>query len=413
MQIQFIAQGLPEGNSRPAGDAINEALGQSDYKSFAAFVAFASVDGINQLRDSFNNFTDAGGDIRLYIGVDLHGTSKEALDALLAMPNVHTYVVYSPNRIVYHPKIYSFEGERQNMVMVGSSNLTMSGLYQNIEASICITSDKNEEEGCNLLSDIYDYYNTLLTGKSGSCQPLSKELIELLCDNKVVLTVQENRNQRNETSKKNQTGTDDLEKLKGTFATMKTAPAKKGCKRTLIEHVYTEKKRSKPRVYAETVEFNGNSMWVETKKLTGGSRNILDLSKIGVRTIDGEKVKAAGSVEFFGVPKENYAFEKDIELEYDGKVYIGNTIKYAPRNSNWRLQMKGVADDGSKMTYLTSPRLGIPGGMTEKILVFEKTSIPDRYKLHIYEEGLLQQFKEMSKDWACMGRNGRYYGHLK
>ena len=75
--------------------------------------------------------------------------------------------------------------------------------------------------------------------------------------------------------------------------------------------------------------------------------------------------------------------------------------------------MKGVADDGSKMTYLTSPRLGIPGGMTEKILVFEKTAIPDRYKLHIYEEGSLQQFKEMSKDWACMGRNGRYYGHLK
>ena len=166
-------------------------------------------------------------------------------------------------------------------------------------------------------------------------------------------------------------------------------------------------------MYSETVECNGNPMWIETKKLTGGSRNILDLSKIGVRTIDGEKVKVAGSVEFFGVPKENYAFEKDIELEYDGKVYIGNTIKYTPRNSNWRLQMKGVANDGSKMTYLTNPRLGIPGVMTKKILVFEETSIPDRYKLHIYEEDSLQQFKEMSKDWACMGRNGRYYGHLK
>lgn len=76
------------------------------------------------------------------------------------------------------------------------------------------------------------------------------------------------------------------------------------------------------------------------------------------------------------MPKENYAFEKDIELEYDGKVYIGNTIKYAPRNSNWRLQMKGVADDGSKMTYLTSPRLGIPGGMTEKILVLRRHPFP-------------------------------------
>ncbi|RHD66232.1 hypothetical protein DW784_10600, partial [Parabacteroides merdae] len=121
------------------------------------------------------------------------------------------------------------------------------------------------------------------------------------------------------------------------------------------------------------------------------SRNILDLSKKGVR----DKIVKPGSVEFFGIDKENYAMEKDkenyamekdIELVYDGKIFKNNTIKYAPKNSNWRIQIKGEADDGTKMTYLSSPRLGIPGGLTRKILIFEKTDVTDRYVLHIFDE---------------------------
>ncbi|RHD66230.1 NgoFVII family restriction endonuclease [Parabacteroides merdae] len=151
MKVQFIAQGIPESIGTPAGDVINNALLTTNYNSFAAFVAFVSVDGINQLKESFKQFIDSGGQIRLYVGVDLHGTSKEALELLLSLDNVKTYIVYSSNRIIYHPKIYSFEGDNNNMVMVGSSNLTLSGLYQNIEASLCITNEGEDEQDKNFV----------------------------------------------------------------------------------------------------------------------------------------------------------------------------------------------------------------------------------------------------------------------
>lgn len=409
MKIQFIAQGIPESVGTPAGDVINNALFAADYDSFAAFVAFVSVDGINQLKEGFNRFIEDGGQIRLYVGVDLHGTSKEALELLLSLDNIQTYIVYSSNRIVYHPKIYSFEGDNKNMVMVGSSNLTMSGLYQNIEASLCITSEDEDEQDKSLISDIYDYYNAVLLNGSTYCQPLSREIIALLCDNKVVLTSKESRAQFNEQNKQNKTSVSDREKLKEKFSAVKIGKAKTGRKKSVVEHVYTKDGNNEAGTYARTISIDAYAMWIETKEMTGGSRNILDLSKKGVR----DNISKPGSVEFFGVNKENYAMEKDIELVYDGKIFKNNTIKYAPRNSNWRIQIKGEADDGTKMTYLSSPRLGIPGGLTRKILIFERTDVDDRYILHIFEEDELEYWRSVSSDWANMGnRNGRTYGYL-
>lgn len=409
MKIQFIAQGIPESKSAPAGDTINSALTQTAYNSFAAFVAFVSVDGINQLKDSFTKFVNNGGCIRLYIGVDLHGTSKDALQLLLSLEGIQCYVVYSTNRIVYHPKIYSFEGENNNMLIVGSSNMTLSGLYQNMEASICISCENNEEDR-SVISDIYDYYNTILSNESAYCQPLTQEIIDILYKNKVVLTSEETRTQTNEQNKKNQTAINDQEELKKSFSSVKIPPSKVGHRKTFIENVYTEKDVNRDTsIYFQSVQIERNSMWIETKDMTGGSRNILDLSKKGVSN----GVTKPGSVEFFGIDKDNYTIEKYIELDYNGKIYKGNTIKYAGGNSNWRLQIKGEADDGSKITYLSNPKLGIPGGLTQKILVFEKMTERDRYKLHIHDEEYIDQFKSMSIEWATMGNtNGRAYGYI-
>ena len=409
MKVQFIAQGIPESIGTPAGDVINNALLTTNYNSFAAFVAFVSVDGINQLKESFKQFIDSGGQIRLYVGVDLHGTSKEALELLLSLDNVKTYIVYSSNRIIYHPKIYSFEGDNNNMVMVGSSNLTLSGLYQNIEASLCITNEGEDEQDKSLISDIYDYYNAILSNDSTYCQPLSQEIIDLLCENKIVLTSKESRVHFNEQSKQNKTSVSEREKLKEKFSAVKVGKAKTGRKKSVVEHVYTKEEDNEAGTYSQTTSIEEKAMWIETKEMTGGSRNILDLSKKGVR----DKIVKPGSVEFFGIDKENYAMEKDIELVYDGKIFKNNTIKYAPKNSNWRIQIKGEADDGTKMTYLSSPRLGIPGGLTRKILIFEKTDVTDRYVLHIFDEEELEYWKSISSDWANMGnKNGRTYGYL-
>lgn len=409
MKIKFIAQGLDIAKSKPTGNEIISALKCSDYKTFAAFVAFVSVDGLNQLKNSIESFSKAKDrKIKFFIGVDLHGTSKEALEFLLKLP-VTTYVVYSPNKIVYHPKIYSFEGKDKNMVIIGSSNLTLSGLFQNMEASLCVCGENDNEEDRTLLSDIYDYYNSLLLDKSPSCQLLTQELIDLLVESKIVLSAKENRIQRNKQNKENKASSEYVDKVNKVFGKLKVERAPI-TKKSVIEDVYVENKKEKkaPAVYSRSIEINGKSMWIESGKMTGGSRNILDLSKNGKR----DKMLKPGSVEFFGVKKDDYNEIKNIDIIYNDKIYHGNTIKYAPRNSNWRIQLKGETDDGDKMTYLSNPGLGFPGGLINKILVFEKKG-KDKYALHIFDSTYLDQFKDLSLDWAYGGTGkGRAYGFI-
>ena len=409
MKIKFIAQGIPDAKSVPAGDAISKALQQVDYHSFAAFVAFVSADGIRQIQKEMEDFVAKGGKVRLYIGVDLHGTSKEALELLLSIPGVETYVVYTSNRIVYHPKIYSFEGVKNKMVIVGSSNLTLSGLYQNMEASVCVECANDNEVERELLSDIYDYYNTLLVNDASYCQPLTQEIIDLLCDAHVVLTSKESRAQTNELNKAHSLSAKNKQKLADFFPSIPMKSPKVGSKKALVEEVYLPQGDDNVAYYPQTIQIEHHAMWIETKKMTGGSRNILDLSKKGVR----DDVVKPGSVSFFGADKDNADEIIDIDLEYNGIVYRHNTIKFTPGNSNWRLQIKGVSDEGASITYLSNPNLGIPGGLTQKILVFEVTETPHLYRLHIHDEGELEHFKALSSDWANMGNvNGRAYGYL-
>jgi len=104
-------------------------------------------------------FKQKEGRIRFYLGVDLNSTSKEVLEQLLTL-NIESYVVYSPNSIIYHPKIYAFEGNKVTRAIIGSSNLTESGLFQNVEATVCIDFENDDEEGSKFLADIYDHFNS-------------------------------------------------------------------------------------------------------------------------------------------------------------------------------------------------------------------------------------------------------------
>ncbi|MBK7336708.1 MAG: NgoFVII family restriction endonuclease [Saprospirales bacterium] len=101
------------------------------------FVAFVSTGGLKNIIEELIAFKENGGEIKLYLGVNLNVTSKEALEQLLEN-GIESYVVYSPNNIIYHPKIYAFEGDETKRAIIGSSNLTESGLFQNIEASVCV-----------------------------------------------------------------------------------------------------------------------------------------------------------------------------------------------------------------------------------------------------------------------------------
>ncbi|RHD66231.1 hypothetical protein DW784_10595 [Parabacteroides merdae] len=126
---------------------------------------------------------------------------------------------------------------------------------------------------------------------------MSQEIIDLLCENKIVLTSKESRVQFNEQSKQNKTSVSEREKLKEKFSAVKVGKAKTGRKKSVVEHVYTKEEDNEAGTYSQTTSIEEKAMWIETKEMTGGSRNILDLSKKGVR----DKIVKPGSVEFFGI----------------------------------------------------------------------------------------------------------------
>lgn len=74
-----------------------------------------------------------------FVGIDLGGTAIEALTYLSEMPNSRIRVVRSGmSHVVFHPKVYAFEGPKHWAVVVGSSNLTTGGLHSNIESYLVV-----------------------------------------------------------------------------------------------------------------------------------------------------------------------------------------------------------------------------------------------------------------------------------
>ncbi len=139
--------------------------------------------------------------------------------------------------------------------------------------------------------------------------------------------------------------------------------------------------------------------------------HILDLSKSGKR--DG--VMSPGSVSFFVDDPNQIDYKNDeIIIVYNGKEYYRNSLFYTTGNSNWRLQLKGEAEDGSKLTDISRPCFGLNGGFADKILLFHKLSQPNAYELSIVSMDERNVLIEASSEWAGSGMagKGREYGFI-
>ena len=131
MELKFIGQGLDSENDIAAGDYLIDSLKDERYTSFKAFVAFISKSGIDNIIDELTTFIANGGSVRLYVGVDLNSTSKEALERLIEL-EIENHIIFSSNSIIYHPKIYTFEGDEYSRSISSSSNFTKRGVFQSI-----------------------------------------------------------------------------------------------------------------------------------------------------------------------------------------------------------------------------------------------------------------------------------------
>jgi HKD family nuclease len=407
MELKFIGQGLDPESDITAGNFIIDSFESENYTSFNAFVAFVSTGGLKNIIDQMLAFREAGGEIKLYLGVNLNATSKEALEKLLEH-EIESYVVYSPNNIIYHPKIYAFEGDETTRAIIGSSNLTESGLFQNIEASVCVDFNSDDENGSEFLADIYDHFNAIINQEHPSCQLLTPEVLEILIESNVVLPEAASRAKSNKINKEfGQKESKVNTRLLELFGKVKAKRPPKGYRKTVIKkELVSEEETNLVNVVDETTELAAGSMWIETGLMTGGSRNILDLSKKG--KLDG--VNKFGSVSYFGVDPNDENQINDINVIFGGKTYISNRVFYATANSNWRIRLNGETAEGEKLTTFSIPSLGQNGGFQQKILLFTKID-ETNFRLEILEQEDMPRLIENSSDWAKGGSgNGRAYG---
>ena len=400
------------------GDRLIELLDSADYHTLNVAVAFAKNSGVLRVKDAFSHFRERGGSVNVYVGVDLGGTSYEALTTL----RLHTdslNVVHSELGQTFHSKIYQFSGEKSGLLVVGSHNLTAGGLWTNFESSIHIPIDGEKAAEAKMSKEMGDYFQGL-AGLATSFMPItSQDEIERLLDEGYVTKEVADRVRRASDAKRDGS----KERLFGNGA-----PAKLPRLTSTRQEGQTETKVSSPEVPTPTdtatvnAEDSNQTIWFETREMTGGSRNILDLSKkslvesgnpTGTPFDLGEAGFMRGGVEFFGLNPTATDQTANITINFEGQDYLENTILYPEGNNangTWRLQIKGKNSSSQKITdaFRTEGRVHY---LVRKIVTFTKVT-DDYYYLSVFPESDLEEFKEASNIVARNGssRKARFLG---
>jgi hypothetical protein len=103
------------------------------------------------------------GKIAMYIGIANGVTSAQALSELLAM-GIEPFVVDMGSNVrIYHPKIYASIGPDSAQIIMGSANLTYSGLNENVEASTVMTLDKSDAQDLAFITSVESTLGSLST----------------------------------------------------------------------------------------------------------------------------------------------------------------------------------------------------------------------------------------------------------
>lgn len=399
------------------GNILIDEISKPEYEELLIFSAFAKNSGILRMKNSFEEFRKKGGKIKAFIGIDLDGTSYEALINLFYLCD-ELYIIHTENSsITYHSKIYilrSYKNSR-NWFAIGSNNLTSGGLWTNYE-SCCTGVFEDDGIDFSSIEELLKIYED----KSNKCslQIQSEEQIEELLNNKYL---------KKEIQIRLQTGVKNSKENKEKSNLIKFF----GNDKIKLPKIVAEKEKSEPKEKAITeikkenetsnqifISSENERFWFEMRKSTGGSKNILDLSKEGTiqsgtanNTIyaKDDESKMYGGVKFFDIDPENTMIEKEITINYKGRDYYPSTIKFTPDNGSWRIQLKGDPKDGTEPLS----KHGNKQEFVNKILIFEKINT-NYFALSLIEDSELDIIKTQSRVWAVNGNNpnSKAYGML-
>jgi HKD family nuclease len=155
---------------------LQQSFCEAEYNACRIIVAFARLSGIARLLPQVRDWRSRGNLIEAIVGIDLFGTSREALQVMLDEFNAVYITRTADDSCTFHPKMYLFEGRRRARGIVGSHNLTLGGLETNFEGGVVIDFKLPGEAA--QWKPFRHAWDQLLPGTSPSTRKLDAALLE-------------------------------------------------------------------------------------------------------------------------------------------------------------------------------------------------------------------------------------------
>ena len=367
MRVSLLHQHVGEGGM---DERIAELLESGKYSSLRVLVAFAKGTGVGLVSPALERFIQEGGAVDVIVGLDMDGTSPDALESLVGL-GATVFVFGVKGDRTFHPKVMIFDTDPPNefAVVVGSSNWTPGGLDSNFEVALEVAAKRSASAAARKLAEqVEELWRTYREPRA----PLKAE-----------------RHLKRVTTRKLARWSKDMPK-----GVAKTAPDQR--KSTLAERVFSAVKESLPRKPLRRPPRRKDTAGVITTAssptaesgLGAALPKTLYLVVIGSETSRGGEIQVPTEAleEYFGVDPNDSLWvtfhHGDGEIERNRKVglYIGNktyrlsSAKFARTRRPFILQLDRVGRDEFAVTfhlsrtrgYRTADKLATRGGGTSK-----------------------------------------------
>lgn len=133
--LNFILQAVTTANH---AESIRALLALPKPTQILVSVAFARTTGLESIQESIKPLAAK---TKFFVGIRNDITSIQAIKQLLAL-KLDLYAVDTGSRqVIFHPKLYLAANASNAIAIVGSANMTFSGLHNNIEVSTRMSLD--------------------------------------------------------------------------------------------------------------------------------------------------------------------------------------------------------------------------------------------------------------------------------
>ncbi|MFM7848877.1 MAG: phospholipase D family protein [Rubrivivax sp.] len=165
---EFILQGFTEKTHR---EAIVRLFDVPGIERVIVSVAFVNRSGVELLEAPLNKHSAK---TKAFIGIRNDITSTQGAKHLLDL-GVSLFLVDTGSRsVLFHPKLYLVKGATHARLVIGSANLTIGGLNNNIEAGFAIELDLKNAHEKALVEGIEKEFDALAKDYPGHIIPVAK-----------------------------------------------------------------------------------------------------------------------------------------------------------------------------------------------------------------------------------------------